>query len=356
MKDKKKLAYGLIVISLIVISIFGYFTAKNPYIVQEDRPIKVFRLNSYQEDFAWSAWAFDAFKEVFEKGGTELEIREVNMNLHIDNSEENFALKEAEAIKIIDEWNPDIIYAQDDEAQRVIAPYVDSDIPIVFSGINYEPEKYGYDKAKNVAGVLERYDIESAVNLLKTIYSPPVEKVAVIADPFPQWATVMEQLKKSSESIDAEFEWYIVKDYNEYQSLIADLQDKADAILFLPPILFKYDDGTPVLMEDAIKQTVLLDEKIPEISFWNLWVEIGVLLSVDVSASEQGKAAGNLAKKILIDGVSPSNLEFRPTTVGEQYISLARAKTFGINKEDIPSVILVNSHVVEKFLGEEEWK
>jgi len=63
----------------------------------------------------------------------------------------------------------------------------------------------------------------------------------------------------------------------------------------------------------------------------------------------QGKDAGKIVYEILINGKDPSSFEFKPTLIGDQSINLARAKTLGLERDEIPSTILINSKVIETF-------
>ncbi len=77
-------------------------------------------------------------------------------------------------------------------------------------------------------------------------------------------------------------------------------------------------------------------------------------MAISVSSAEQGKKAGEIAYDILIEGVRPSSFEFESTMIGDEHINLARAEMLGLKREVIPSVVLINSEVVESFPWEDE--
>ena len=67
------------------------------------------------------------------------------------------AVSARQADDLVARWKPDLIYTNDDIAQSAFAVrHLDTATPIVFSGVNEEPATYGFDRARNVTGVLER--------------------------------------------------------------------------------------------------------------------------------------------------------------------------------------------------------
>jgi ABC-type uncharacterized transport system substrate-binding protein len=352
MEKKKVAVIGIIVVLLIIILIGSYFIFRSPWKFQEDRAIKIFWLNSYHSDFVWAKENIDAFKDVFEKGGIEIEIKNFDMDTIRKPSEEDKQSSGRKAIELIDEYKPDLIYATDDNAQEFVVKYIDTDIPIVFSGLNLEPEKYGYDKAKNVAGVLERLHFADTVNFLKEFY-PDIKKIAVISDSSSQWEPVINRMKERQNEIpEIEFVgWHQISEFEEFKQMVLYYQDKVDAFIFLS--LETLSDAEGNVVPDSVTTKWLVENNnLPEGTFWPI-VDKGMLLSVVVSPEEQGRAAGKIAHKILIEGKKPSSFEFEPTEKGDQYINLARAEKLGIKKEDMPSIILINSKVFEEFPWED---
>ena len=90
------------------------------------------------------------------------------------------------------------------------------------------------------------------------------------------------------------------------------------------------------------------NSKLPDFAFWIDRVHFGTLGAVTVSEREQGRAAGRIARGILVDGKSPSSFPMVPTTKGLPVISLARAKILGLN---LDAELLLTAEVIQKF----EW-
>lgn len=358
MKNKKVLIYiGIPILLIAVLAILYFsFSSGDQWKFTEDRPIKIFYLNSFHsENFPLTEDNIAAFRKVLEDDGVDFEIKQFDMNILRDPSEENKESSAQKAKEMIDEYRPDLLYATDDAAQELVAvDYTNTKMPIVFSGVNEDPETYGYDKAKNVAGVLERVHFVETVNFLKYIY-PDVKKIGVIGSNYYLWEMVVERMKKTQEEIPyIEFTgWDLFPIYEDYQDKILDYQDKVDALIILGLVGIKDRQGKTVTTDIFSKWTVE-NSKLPEATFWNFHVAEGSLLSVDVSATEQGKEAAMLAEGILIDGKKPSSFEFKPSTIGEKNINLKRAESLGLKREDIPDVVLSTSKIYENYSWETE--
>lgn len=344
-KNKKNLNYfitGILLIGFFIVIFFMLFYS--PYKFRGEGPIKIFWLDSNTIDDSISAENILAFENTLEEEGIEFEIKSFHFNAMEETSEEILTEKGQEAIKLIDEYQPDLIYATDDNAQIYAAVnYVNSDIPLVFSGMNRDPEDYEYDKAENVAGILERENFVGAINALQELY-PNIEKIAVIADDTPQWEDVMERMKEESHEIPGVnfMVWHQFSYFENFKKAMLDYQNKVDAIVVLYINGLKDNDGKNIPVSEIQKWRVE-NNKLPEVSFWRFVVEEGVLSGYEVSFTEQGNAAAQIVKKILIDGKKPSRIPFEQTIEGEGVINLKRAESLGLQKENIPSDFLIIS-------------
>ncbi len=349
------LIYGTAIILVVGILIGSFFLfSYNPYKFRGNGPVKIFYLNSFHsEGFPLAQENIKAFKQFFKDEGISIEVKQFDIDVIRKPSEEDKENAAKNAEKIIDEYKPDLIYATDDAAQELVAvDYINTKTPIVFSGVNEDPEKYGYDKAKNVTGVLERVHFKDTVNFLKEIH-PGVRRIGVVGSDYYLWNIVIERLKKAaSEFPDINFVgWDLFHNYTDYQNKILNYQNKADALIILGLAGMKDKEGNDI-PDSVFQKWTVENNSVPDITFWNFNVAGGNLLSVDVSPEEQGKAAANLAKKILIDGEKPSSFKFKATSDGVKNINLKRAKQLGINQEDIPSSILINSKIYKNFSWE----
>ena len=90
------------------------------------------------------------------------------------------------------------------------------------------------------------------------------------------------------------------------------------------------------------------NSRLPDFAFWIDRVYFGTLCAVTVSEREQGRAAGRLARAILVERRKPSSLSMEPTRKGVPVISLARARKLGIR---LDSSVLLSAELIQRF----EW-
>ncbi|MBC7251597.1 MAG: hypothetical protein H5T62_15125 [Anaerolineae bacterium] len=312
------------------------------------KKFKVLHIMSYHADWAWNQDQFNGFKEALE--GLDVEYRVFEMDTKRQTSPEWIEKVSQEARDLIDTWQPDLVYTNDDNAQAYVAKYyVNAEIPFVFSGVNAAPETYGFVGSANVTGVLEQEHFVETVRLLKEIV-PEVKKIAVVVDDSPMWDPVLARMReKQSQLPDVEFvSWDVILTFEEFKQKMTEYQTTVDAVGLIGIFNFKDENGENVPYQDVLRWTAE-NSNLPDFSFWGDRIKYGTLCTVTVSGYEQGLAAGKIARGILVEGRSPASYPMEPTVRGEPIVSLARANKLGIK---IKSDILLTAKVVEKF----EWE
>ena len=335
---------------LIVISVSLVFTADTQGEgTHSSKSWKILHIMSYHSPWLWTDDQFDGFKTALK--GLDIEYKVFQMDTKRNSSAEWKEYAGKQARDLIESWKPDLVYTNDDNAQRYVAAhYVDSDIPFVFSAVNAEPAAYGFVGSKNITGVLEQEHFIETVQLLKEIV-PDVKRIAVIIDDDPTWDGVIERMKAKLDQLPSIefFRWDVIKTFAEYQQTIHDLQTQADAIALLGIFTYKDASGKNVPYTDVLRWTAE-HSQLPDFSFWKDRISYGTLCTVTVSGYEQGLAAGKIARGILVDGKEASNYPMKPSVKGEPVISLARARKLGI---PIKTGILLTAEIVEQFIWEE---
>ena len=117
---------------------------------------RILILHSYDLDYSWVRDINDGINRVLSDKAYSIKWHYMDTKRHPSNEFKEKAGNTARVM--IDSWNPDLILAIDDNAQKYVAQkYNNHDkMKIVFTGVNAELNAYGYDQAKNVTGVLER--------------------------------------------------------------------------------------------------------------------------------------------------------------------------------------------------------
>ena len=350
----------ILMIIMLTIGSLGFYLLKNPVDkgseedTDEDSKItekfKILHIMSYHSPWKWTDDQLNGFKEVLK--GYNIEYNVFQMDTKNNSTDEWKEEAGKQARSLIETWEPDLVYTNDDNVQIYVSKYyVNSSIPFVFSGVNAEPEAYGFVGSTNNAGILERPHFVESVGLLKEIM-PDITKIAVISDDGPTWPPLIETMQEqaTNQLSDMEFVgWDIVDTFEEYKQKITEYQTTADAICHLGIFTFKDENGSNVPY-DTVMQWTVENSELPDFSFWADRIDVGNLAAMTISGYEQGKAAGEIAKGILIDGLSPSSFGFKPTTKGEPVINLARANKLGIQ---IKSDLLLTANVVKDFSWED---
>lgn len=309
-----------------------------------DDPFRILHVMSYHQSWAWNIDQLKGFRDGLGDLPYTLEVIELDTK---NNSDPAAIQARADAAKkAIESWQPDLLYTNDDNAQKFVAQdYVNTDLPIVFSAVNREPEEYGFDQADNVTGVMEYEHFVPTINLLKSL-NPEVRRLAVIIDPDPTWQGVMERMREGLKNFpELEVtEWIMATDIEQYRSKILQLQDQVDAIALLGIFNIKDELGNDVDYRDILQWTAE-NSLLPDFSYWESRIDAGTLCAVAVSGYEQGLLAGTMARDILL-GTSPDDIAIRPSEKGEPMMNLARAKRLGL---DVDVKLLLESKVKTEF-------
>lgn len=308
-------------------------------------PIKIVHVMSYSADWAWNQDQLRGFRDGLGIADVELRIVELDAK-HKDATQLKAAAKEA--IDLIETWKPDLVYTNDDVAQAEVAvKFINAKTPFVYSGVNKEHKDYGFDKAANITGVLEREHFAGTLGLLREIKPYPHLRLAIVLDDDPTWIGVAGRIRAElSKRNDVEVvQWLQPKTFEEYKAAMLALQGKVDAVGLLGVFLFTKPDGKFADYEEVLHWTAD-HSKLIDFSFWDTRVERGTLLAMTVSGVEQGRLAGRMARRILVDKVSPASIAPEPTAKGQPMISLARARKLGL---PISSGVLLNAQVITRF-------
>jgi ABC transporter substrate binding protein len=303
-------------------------------------PGRILHVMSFESPWRWTDGQFIGFKEGL--GLADVEYRVFQMDVKRNKTPEAKEAVARDARAIIDSWKPDLVYASDDDAQAFVTRhYVDATPVFVFSGVNKTPAAHGLQGAKNVAGVLEREHFVETARLLQSL-RPQIQRFAVISDMGLYWPDVIARIRSGMAQLPGARLAAVdrVSTFAAYPAI-------ADAVFYLGIFTFVDASGNGVRDKDVQRWTVE-NSLLPDASFWIDRIHYGVLASVTVSEHEQGRAAGRLARAILVDGKAPDALPMEATLKGNPAINLARARQIGIA---VPSSVLLSSEVVTDF----EW-
>lgn len=341
---KKSIASRLAALVLSFLSLAAFPAAASEH-GAEGESFRILHVMSYHADWQWNIDQFDAFKEALQ--GLPVEYKVFEMDTKRRGSEEEKQAAGAAAREVIESWQPDLVYTNDDSAQEYVTRhYVGSDLPFVFSAVNAEPGTYGFDGSPNVTGVLEQEHSVQTIRLLKRM-APDVTTIALVIDTGPTWPGVVERMRTRLEAEgDVEIASVdLIRTFDEYKEKMRDYHGTVDAVGLLGVFNFLDDAGDTVPFEEVLRWTAG-NSDLPDFSFWDSRIELGTLCAVLVSAYEQGHTAGMMAREILVDGKSPSDIPMTTTVKGEPILNLKRARMLDLK---VPSSLLLNARIIENF-------
>jgi len=310
------------------------------------KPLRILHVMSFHSPYRWTDGQLAGFKQGL-GADVRAEYRVLQMDANRNKTPQAKAEKGTEAQALIESWQPDLVYTSDDDAARyVIQPHINTSTPMVFSGVNKNPEDYGFNTAKNVTGVLEREHFVETVHLLQSI-APGIPRLAIISDDGPQFVPMLQRIQESRNRIPGVriVATDIVQTYADFQKKVRAYQDQADAILLLGIFTLRDDKGVSVPYPDVLRW-MTENSKLPDCSFWIDRIFHGTLAAMTVSEQAQGLAAGQLARGILVNKSAPASLPMKPTAKGHPAINLARARQLGLK---IKSTQLLTAEVIPTY-------
>jgi ABC-type uncharacterized transport system substrate-binding protein len=306
---------------------------------------RIAHVMSFDSPWRWTDGQLDGFREALGLPGAEFAVFQMDTKRHA--SDEAKAERGRLARAFVDGFRPDLLYTSDDDAQQhVTRHYLGSRLPLVFSGVNRDPEAFGFDGASNVTGVLEREHVAETLRLLRELV-PGLRRLVVLSDHSPYWDAVIRRVQEGVATVGGITLTQVVRtqQFEAYCQAVAAAQGQADALLHLGILTLVDAAGRPVPYQ-VVQRWVVDNSRLPDASFWMDRIHHGTLASVTVSETEQGRAAGRLARAILVDGAAPASLPMRPTVKGQPAISLQRARALGIT---VRSTQLLQSQIVRHY-------
>lgn len=298
---------------------------------------RVLVLHSYATDYSWTRDIDLGLKRVFAAHG-DWAVRWHYMDLKRHPWPSFREAAGQRARRAIDNWQPDIVIAIDDDAQRYAAKhYVGrTDLRIVFAGINGDVEPYGYGDAGNVTGILERKPLAAIRDALRqsSLGARPL-RLRHLGD---QSRSVAEDDK-----LLQAFDWApyrllpsrLVGSFPEWQAAVRAAQGEVDALLLsnYRQLARSADDKTLVPPEEVVRWTEA-NTQLPLIGMNGFYVEDGGMLAIGTSGYEQGEAAARYAERLLT-GAAAADL---PVSASRQYVVFMRASAMAAHGLELPDV------------------
>lgn len=256
---------------------------------------KIVWVDSYHDGYAWSDGIEAGVQSSLENSGVDLKVVRMDTKRNTDEAFGQQAGLDAKAE--IESFNPDVVIACDDNAQKyLVVPYLkDTDLPVVFCGVNWDASPYGFPTS-NVTGMIEIDLVTQMIDLLKPYAAG--ERIAYLTGDTNTERKVFETY--NDRFLDGQLQAAFVTDFDEFKSEYLRLQDEVDMVYFGNNAgITDWDDA-------AAEAFILENAEIPSGSSSD-WMAPYVLLIVGKNAAEQGEWAVEAALSIL-DGTPVSDI------------------------------------------------
>ncbi len=253
-------------------------------------------VSSYHAGNEWNDEIERAAAAVLE-GRCELKRFYMDGRRHLDQA---FAeAKAREAKDLIDAWRPAVVIAADDNASKyLVMPYLrDARMPVVFCGVNWTGEPYGYPY-RNTTGMIEIGPIEPLMQEVLDVVRKPEHGVFLSVDELTQYKEFA-----ASEEFYAQqgvrLSHVAVRTMAEWEAAYAAAQAAEFVIL-----------GNAIGIEgwdlERARRHVEAHVRRFTVSYLE-WLAPLSMLTMAKSAAEQGEWAGKAARLIL-DGTPPDRI------------------------------------------------
>lgn len=302
----KKSTIGPIIFIILCISSFGLI-ANLP---------KVMILHSYTDSYSWT----NSINKFLTK---ELNDRQyLKYDFYYMDSKQRYDSKiEKRTMKAVRDYNPELIIAFDDNAQKFISKNFDkipSKTKIIFAGVNGYVDKYNYKDKKNVTGVFEHKPVDGLLYIISIINkqnnTQDYKNITLLSDNSNS-AQIDKEILLQESWQDFNFSVKNVSTFKQWQDFILSIDKEETNYLLISGYRKLADEnGNYVDYKEVVKWT---NENSPiKIIGLNFFAAMdGFALSIGSSPAEQVSLALNMMDKILKDNISPSDIPYEtPST------------------------------------------
>lgn len=344
-----------------------------------DKPAKtrILVVSSYHREYLWSQDTNRGFcaamtelgyfdsqanaTELTEKDQVETSraiVRKVWMDTKRHPDTESIAAAVTRVRGIVDELEPSIIFLGDDNAANYIGnQYLDTDIPIVFWGINGLPVKYGLldsleRPGHNVTGVYQAGYLAECLTFLEKI-TPDIATLAVLSDDSPTGrakAKVLEALSDRNELPVKVVATVMTNSAKKWKSEAQRVAKLADAFFVLNHNTLRDESGKAV-DPMAVGAWYLRNIKKPDCGHERQFAVEGILATADDSGFNQAYEAVKIGHQVLARGVAPGDIPVRAPERGPLILNRERARMLGIQVTEAMGA----EEYVEKALALEKY-
>jgi ABC-type uncharacterized transport system substrate-binding protein len=322
-------------------------------------------IHSYHEGWNWNsdieAGIIEGLNQQGYQQDTDYDMETFYMDTKVTYiTTEQIEERAALAIDLIGEFDPDIVFVNDDNALKYVAveyaaTHPESDLPFVFCGINvdpsiYEPIESLEHPGGKITGTLERFPYAEAFALAKRM-SPDAENIVLLADFSTSSTAVIDNFNATYLDVVNNSPIEVIgpiqlNTFDEWQEAVTEYQTKADFIGIITYHQLRDENSDVVPAQDVVNWTVN-SSALPEVGFITFHAEDGFLSAAGVDGYNTGIATGVIGGEIF-SGADPGEIPIVDPQAVEIAFNLCRADMLGIT---IPTAELAAADKVFHTIG-----
>ena len=271
------------------------FFVSNPGLADEDQHTCVY-ISSYHRGFEWSD-RVEAGLRAHLSG--HCRIVQFDMDTKRFKEPEDILAAASAALELIRKEQPDVVITSDDNAARyLIVPHLlDTELPVVFSGINWTVEEYGFP-AKNVTGIVEVAPLAPLISAASEVV-PDARRVVYVSDKTLTESKNFERYSRAADEAGIKIDQLRASTFKQWLEAFVKSQSYDFVIIGGVAGINDWDDETAVkhVEENTRVLTVTTHE----------WLMPYASLGYTLIPEEHGEWAGRTAAAIL-SGTSPGSI------------------------------------------------
>ncbi len=307
---------------------------------------RILVVHSYDDGFRWTAeqgaGIVEGLRAAGWREGLEYELRVFFMDTRVKYTmPEQVAERAGEALAMIEEFEPRLVFVTDDVALRTVAvPYAeghpDADVVFVFSGINIDPTVYPPVQSLQapggiLTGLLERIPVAEAMTAAKRVF-PAAARAALLADGSSSSAAAIQDFNsKYPGGLHAPLDvtgFTQVKTFAEWQQRVREANASVDVIGVLNYHGLTDEAGKVVASSEVLEWTLANSTK-PVIGLVTDWARDGLPMAVGNSGMKHGEAAATIGA-VVLGGRAPGAIAIVDPKLTETAFNVSAVRRLGL--------------------------
>jgi ABC-type uncharacterized transport system substrate-binding protein len=277
-----------------------------------------------------------------------IQIRSHFMNTKTINSTPDKMQKEALLVlREVESFKPNMVFTLDDDAFREVGLKLKGQrYPVIFSGMNGQPENYNKNThfldsrgrpSSNITGVYEKLHFQTALNVMRGVI-PGLKKIVALLDMSSTGRAIRIQLEKEligyGEKVEVVFKQ--VGTMKDYLREIAEINNDPSIQAVYPVVLSVMDDtGESVGFKTTLKAFIEKCKK-PGMALNFDFARLGLFGGASVDFAAMGRQAGVMGIKLL----KGKNIRELPIESAEQYLITFNTGNADMLKIKIPDELI----------------